>query len=228
VGVLPFLPSCHGLHYANSWPDVPDLTLHTPLGAIGIGSAANGLCGGMIFAARDLWEGRRLPPPAERPAPNSPAFAYLVRRLFDSFHLPSGVAQYYAWMNLPRHDLPLGPRGTSSRTITTSLPALRRTIDSGVPCPLGLVCVRSPNPGTLGRNHQVLAYGYEVTGSAVTVRVYDGNWPDRDDVTLEFDVSAPSAGTDFRYSTADREIFGFFPVRYRPRDPAPLWNTAPV
>ena len=37
------------------------------------------------------------------------------------------------------------------------------------------------------QNHQVLAYAYEVEGDAVTLRIYDPNWPGRDDVILDLD-----------------------------------------
>src|SRR5207302_3920487 len=100
-----FLPSQNGLHYPNSWPHIPDLKLSTPFGEIGIGDAANGLCGGMAFAVRDLFEAHDVPPAtATNPTGDSPAFNYIVGRLFDSFNIPSGVAQYFEWMNTPRHD----------------------------------------------------------------------------------------------------------------------------
>ena len=41
--------------------------------------------------------------------------------------------------------------------------------------PLGPVTVHSTNPLDLGMNHQVLAYGYELDGTALTLRVYDPN-----------------------------------------------------
>jgi hypothetical protein len=59
-----FLPSRNAFQYSNdNWPSEPDLTLSTPFGNIPIGDASNGLCGGMAFAPRDLFEAGR-PPPA--------------------------------------------------------------------------------------------------------------------------------------------------------------------
>jgi len=40
------------------------------------------------------------------------------------------------------------------------------------------------SPFDLTRNHQVLAYAYEVALDEVTLRIYDPNWPGRDDVTI--------------------------------------------
>jgi hypothetical protein len=161
VGILHFVPSRNGLHYPNSWPSVPDLRIPTPFGPLAIGNAANGLCGGMALATRDLFEAHDVPPPShETPDPDSPAFTYVVSRLFDSFDLPGGVAKYLEWMTVPTHDSVLGLRGTSWRTVRAEMPAIRASIDAGHPCPLGLVRVHSANPADLGHNHQVLAYGY--------------------------------------------------------------------
>ncbi len=220
-----FLPSRNGLHYANSWPHEPDLKIQTPAGQIAIGDAANGLCGGMAFAVRDLFEAHRLPPATHtNPEDDSPAFNFIVKRLIDSFNLPLGVAEYYAWMNYPTHDTWIGPEGLSHRTIGDSMPALRQTIDSGHPCPLGLVCIHSTNPGDLGQNHQVLAYGYEDDGPTTTVWVYDPNWPDRDDVTISFDHTNPDHTTTFAYSTHDHNVLGFFTVGYGAVDPSDLFE----
>jgi hypothetical protein len=227
VGSIPdFASSANGLHYSNNdWPKAPDKTLSTPFGAIRIGDASNGLCGGMAFAVRDLYEAHRTPPPATaNPAPGSPAFDYVVDRLFDSFNLPSGVARYYEWMNLPGRDGPLGIAGLSRRTIATSMPVVRSTIDGGHPCPLGLVCVHSANPKDLGQNHQVLAWGYDDQGPTTVVRVYDCNHPDDDGVTITFDHTHPGGATEFAYSPADHQIRGFFPVTYSTRDPSPLFD----
>ena len=57
-----FVPSSHGLHYRNSWPQVPDRVIETPFGDVGLGDASNGLCGGMAFAVADLFEAGRAPP----------------------------------------------------------------------------------------------------------------------------------------------------------------------
>ena len=49
---------------------------------------------------------------------------------------------------------------------------------------VGLVRQTGWNPFKLTNNHQVLAYAYEVDGDAVTLRIYDPNWPGRDDVGI--------------------------------------------
>ena len=49
---------------------------------------------------------------------------------------------------------------------------------------VGLVRQTGWNPFELTHNHQVLAYAYEVDGDTITLRIYDPNWPGRDDVTI--------------------------------------------
>ena len=93
VRVAGFLPSTSGFHFANRFPHVPDIKIDILGQQIAIGDAANGLCGGMVFAVRDYFEaGIPIPPilpvPPGMTGPSSgPLFDYLVRRLFDSFNL---------------------------------------------------------------------------------------------------------------------------------------------
>jgi hypothetical protein len=225
MGDVPnFLPSTNGLHYPNSWTSAPVVEIPTPFGNVDVGDAKHGLCGGMAFAVRDLFEAHQLPPTnTANPASSSPAFHYITTRLIDSFDLPHGVAQYYEWMNLPTGD-EFVVHGTSRRTIDQSMPAIRATIDSGHPCPLAVVCVHSVNPEDLGQNHQVLAYGYNDAGTTTTLKLYDCNHPDDDAVTITFDNSNPHHTTKFNYSYDDHTVVGFFPSVYSPKDPSPLFQ----
>jgi hypothetical protein len=205
-----FLPSRDGFAFTNSWPPAPAITLPTPVRRIGIGNAAAGLCGGMVFAALDYWHAG-LQPPAERPAPGSPLFRYLVRRLIASWHIPSGVARYYQWMNLPD-----GEAGLGSRTLSASWPQVRARLDAGVPAVLGVVTVASANPAKLGHNHQVLAFGYTLEPGEVTVRVYDPNSGPDDTVSISFGTATPAFRHNLRL---DWPVRGFFLTAYSPAIP---------
>src|SRR5438105_12370064 len=116
-----FRPSSNGLGFSNAFPKGPLFRL---LG-IPIGNASNGICGGMAFAARDLFEaGLRPPADTSPPAPGTPLFRYLVRRLFASFDLPLGPLRYLLWMMLPKGNR-FGLRGVSWRTIRRHWPRVR-------------------------------------------------------------------------------------------------------
>jgi hypothetical protein len=222
-----FLPSTHGFHFNNFWPEgTPDFTVHVPgLGVLPIGDAHNGLCGGMAFAAADLYHAHRSPPAdTTAPAAGTPWLSFFAARLRDSFNLPSGVLRYYTWANTPDHDTgvwPLRRPGLARRTIRDQLPKILADIDGGRPATLGLVTVRSFDPTQLGHCHQVLAYGYQWSGARITLRVYDPNQHDADDVTISLDTGASERShvIDNNVNIGGRPIRGFFHVEYSFAEP---------
>ncbi|HET7235188.1 MAG TPA: hypothetical protein VFK59_02010 [Actinomycetota bacterium] len=222
-----FLPSTSGFGFPNSFARVPVRRIGIPgVVSVPIGDASNGLCGGMAFAARDYFEADRPPPPDTTPPDDGPLFDYLVDRLFDSFDLPLGPARYLQLMSplLPDGEtvwsrLGVAPHGRSWRMITEEWPKVRADVDAGRPSPLGLVRIRSSDPFDLKENHQVLAYGYDLSGTALTLRLYDPNHPRDDDVTLSLSVANPSASTVVRSSPAGPAVLAFFRVRYRQASP---------
>jgi hypothetical protein len=219
-----FLPSQNGLHFQNQWPPIPELNLTTRFGDIPIGDAANGLCGGMAFAVRDLFESGRLPPAShQNPAAGSPAYQFIVERLFHSFDIPAGVARYYELMNLPPADtLTVLHDGLAWQTIQETMPSIRATIDAGHLCPIGLIRVHSSVPAALGQNHQVLVWGYEDDGPTTRLRLYDCNQPDNDTVSITFDHTHPGQATTFSCPGID-PILGFFVSEYESADPSRLF-----
>jgi hypothetical protein len=222
-----FSPLTHGFAFTNSWPSAPAVSIPTPFGSIGIGNAAAGLCGGMVFAALDYWRAQK-PSPVNQPAPGTPLYQFIVRRLIHSWNVPAGVAEYYQWMNLPDGDSSLtvfgrpvvSLRGLSWRTIVRQWPQVKSNLDAGVPVPLGLVTVASANPGQLSHNHQVVAWGYQLAGPEVSIGLYDPNSGQNDGVHIQFDTSDPSAATNFRHNiNIDWPVRGFFRTAYSPVTP---------
>jgi hypothetical protein len=206
-----FRPSLHGLHFDNAFPSGPALTLSLGRANVGIGNAADGMCGGIVFTALDYWNVGRPPPPhVAPPAPGTPLFRYLVRRLIDSWHLPGGPLAYLARM------APWWPGGQVP--LLDQWPFVQADLDAGRPCPLGVVRLRSANPLDLGKNHQVLAYGYQLTGSALRLQVYDPNQADADDVALCLDLHRPTSIAMEPQATAC-QVVSFFRVQYDPRTP---------
>ncbi|SNQ45585.1 conserved hypothetical protein [Frankia canadensis] len=246
-----FLPSTRAFRFTNTFApqSLLDVRLPRMRWGLGIGDASRGLCGGMIFAVRDLHEAGLDPPPDTAPPERgSPLYAYLVRRLFASFDLPRGVARYYALtygpdavdghanqkigQNAPnRRDAGRPGQGqpyarradVGRRSIAGEWPRIRLDLDTGRLSPLGIITVHSADPRRLGLNHQVLAYAYEQVGAAVTLRVHDPNTAlDRaDDVTMSFDLARPDAGIDHSISIGGRPVRAFFRSRYRWTDPRP-------
>jgi hypothetical protein len=193
---------------------------------IPIGDASNGLCGGMAFAARDYFEAKR-PPPDDSTAPGEgPLFDYLGGRLFDSFDLPFGPARYLELMSPLLSDgetiwsrLGIGPHGRAWQTVRGEWPKVRADIDAGHPSALGLIKVKSTDPRQLKQDHQVLAYGYDLEGGILRLRLYDPNKPDRDDVTVSLSVSDPSHSTAITSWPSSGPVYAFFRVAYTAKVP---------
>ena len=239
--VAGFLPSTSGFHFSNSFDHVPDLKINILGKQIGIGDASNGLCGGMVFAARDYFESRiSIPPDTDAPS-SGRLFDYIVKRLFDSFDLilppppppappfvfftptpPFGPGPVtYMWLMdpaLPDHETVasnarFAPRGRAWIMIKEEWPKIRSDIDNGRLSPIGLVETKSLNPSDLGKNHQVLAYGYELDGVDLTIRIYDPNEENKDDVTLSLSIADPQHTTPVKHS-AGATVWCFFRPAY--------------
>lgn len=235
VRVPGFTPSVNGLHFTNSFPPEPALSFDLPgVGRIAIGDASNGVCGGMVFTVRDVFETPGLAPAADvaQPAAGSPLFRYIVDRLIASFDIPHlGYMKYYDWMLTPDGDAAWPPlitrRGVAWRTIVEEWPArIQPELDASRLCCLGLVTVASPNPAELGRNHQVMAYGYDLDWAGnLALRVYDPNTAqDRaDEVTISLNLLDPEHPTPIRHNVGiGLPIRGFFRTDYSYANPTGL------
>ena len=228
VRVGDFKPSTHGLHFTNSFIHEPEITVPLPGGrTLGIGDAANGLCGGMVFTVCDFFAANQpIPPDGEPPAGGSPLYQFLVKRLIDSFNLPFGIARYLELMQPAFPDVGIGLAGLglpsrASIMVDQEWPRVKRGLDAGQLVPLGLVTVKSDEPEDLCKNHQVLAYGYDLDGTAVTLHIYDPNWRNQDDVTLKLDVGNAHAPVPLTYSPTEA-MYCFFETPYSPVEPPTL------
>jgi len=201
-----FRPSRDGFAFPNVWRD-------TVLGVV----ASRGRCGGMVFAALDVFAaGAPLPPGSgdrALPAHDSPLARWIWRRQVASVLLPPGAnaARFARYTYLPTaHVLGVGP--ATRRELLPLFDLLR----SGRPAPLGLV-------STLGfphiaRNHQVLAYAAEFEEDVARVSVYDPNYPLRDDVTIEVPLVLTTEVAE-RGGGREKRWRGFFVEDYVPRPP---------
>ncbi len=191
-----------------------------------IGDASNGLCGGMAFAARDYFEAEKPPPDEDDRAGCGAVVRLPVERLFDSFDLPVR-ARPVPGADEPaalRRRVGLEPyRAGAARTCLADVrdewPKIRADIDAGHPSALGLVKVKSSDPRQLKHDHQVLAYGYDLEGEILKLRVYDPNLPGRDDVTLSLCIADPWHLTVMTMLPSARPVYAFFRVAYEAATP---------
>ncbi len=216
VRVPGFRPSVHGFPFPNSYPpDRPFFLFDTPFGAVQFADATRGLCGGMVYAAIDLFVAG-LPVPA---TPTDPVFRRFCRRMFTSWGVPFGWMKYLDWMRRPgASKFVTGvrtTRGLTSLTVETEWPKIRELLDAGQLVPLGLVKAQGLNPRKMGQNHQVLAYGYDASGDDVSLAVYDPNYPGDDGVRLSFSLADPDVERSVVHTCEGPTVRGVFATDYR-------------
>jgi hypothetical protein len=228
-----FKPSIHGFHFSNSkFGEVP-YTLPplrgTPLD-LKYGNAKNGLCGGMVYTVRDYYEAsgvisdRTTPPLGEQ----EPLFIYIVNRLFDSFDIDD-ITLYLKYMNPAYPDTDENIAGSVGAAdgrafimANVEFPIIRQDILTGHLSPMGLIMIKSLNPSDLGRNHQVMAYGYQMKGNNVEIYLYDPNSPDTDSIKLSFNAASTANKIDVTHNVnAKGPVYCFFRTNYSFKKPSP-------
>ncbi len=220
-----FLPSRNGWPFDNRFQSVPPFKL---IGELRYGDASKGLCGGMVYSALDYFvAGLDLPqiPDSDlskyKSPVQGPVFDYFGKRLFNSFDIPAGV---WSYVELMRPDFPeyetasksairMAPRSRAWRLIRQEWPIIKTKLDTGQPCPLGLVRVISKDLKTLGQNHQVLAYGYDLVGDDLTLFIYDPNCNKRDDITLKLNIASPERKLNIKFWD-NLPVYCFFQTHY--------------
>jgi hypothetical protein len=234
VRVPLFLPSRNGFQFSNNnWPSVPDYTISILGHPITLGNANNGLCGGMAYTVNDLFQTRLLPPvdaadPMLNPLPGTPLFNYIVARLTNSFDEPD-VNQYLSWIQMSNHDTTVCgeviAHGLAWHEITEEWPKVRGDLDSGRPSPLGLVHGQEPPTvgfftgiQDLGDCHQVLAWGYDLDGTDLTIYIYDPDTMGNDN-TITLNIGSPGHTTPISVSNWGGFFRGFFHTHYQYHDP---------
>jgi hypothetical protein len=210
------------LHFSNYYPHEPEIVVKLPLGpSLALGDAANGLCGGMVFVVRDYFEAKRpIPADTEPPPGGSPLYQYIVKRLMESFNLPLGISRYIELMEpaFPDVGLGFGLPGRASVMLRDEWPRIQTDLDAGHPVPLGLVKIKSSQPRDLCKNHQVLAYGYDLNGTDLTLWLYDPNYPNQDDVQLSLSIASDHVPVPLTY-TPTEAVYCFFHTPYTPQEP---------
>lgn len=198
-----FRPSKHGFGFPNTWHDL----------VLGV-FTSRGRCGGMVFAALDRFvAGVRLTAAEQAPALpeyRSPLARSIWRRQVESIvtRLGSNLGRFALLTYVPSH----APGGTATTT-RSELPRVLAVLEAGQPVPLGLISGLTLQH--LARNHQVLAYAADVEGGRARIRIYDPNFPFRDDVVLEVPIAGTGPVTE-RAGTRTIPWRGLFAERYTP------------
>lgn len=234
VRVANFKPSTSGFAYNNAWPSNPIRQFKLGnVASLNIGDAANGLCGGMSFTLADLHQLHKVGGPDAQPVFGSARYEYIVQRQIDSFEDGRVPARFFTLMSPVRSDREsplaqmLGAFGVDrhSRTwtmIRVEWPKIRAGLDAGKLVAVGLVRTVSSDPMQLSKNHQVLAYGYDLEGTKLTIRIWDPNFPRDDDVAIGLDLADPGGVVKPTWTKHDAAPVCFFVASYTARDPVPF------
>ncbi|MBL9032954.1 MAG: hypothetical protein JNM80_14755 [Phycisphaerae bacterium] len=210
-----FRPSIHGFRFVNSFTGSPlPVRLGNAERSMNVPNRF-GLCGGMSFAAADFFLARRDRPLADvPPAQGDPLYDFLYGRQVASLGTLGVMAtKFMEWMRLSDDEC--------RRRTLDELPEITRRLAEGKPEHLGLVltsAARNPEPW---HNHQVLAYALGEGPEGVTViRIYDPNYPERDDATLVLGTPGESiAGTRVVPGKRPTIVRGVFRMSYTPVKP---------
>ncbi len=228
VVVPGFLPSTCGFKFSNLWADftykIPWFTPNSLVNKIFDGKAKKGLCGGMIYSARDYYESRSLIPQvfyAPNDADNN-LTKYIIQRLFDSF-TEDDITMYLKLMSPMFADTDegllnsMGQMGRSYVTLREEWPMIKNEIDMGHPATMGLIHVKSAWVGDLGHNHQVLAYGYTMTTGYVELKIYDPNNAKDDNVTIKIKLQGTDIPLEAIHNRSKNPVYAFFRTNYSQR-----------
>ncbi|MCL4506978.1 MAG: hypothetical protein M1434_10595 [Chloroflexi bacterium] len=173
----PFDPTRNGYKFAN----VFDNSIKIP--GVGNVAFAAGRCGGMAFTSLDYYfAGAAIPDTGTNPpGDNTSLGQFILQRQIASFFLPSAV-KFFQWSALPDNPPPfIRPIADISRD--QEFARITASIDANQPISLGLVAAQGLSIDQLGRNHQVVATGYDMQpGGVSSIFIYDVNFPGTENV----------------------------------------------
>jgi hypothetical protein len=201
-----FVPSLHGFQFRNGFQG----------SFLGSSESVFGLCGGMSFAAADYFLARRdVPPDTHPPTQGTSLYNFIYSRQATSFGTLGVMGlKFGEWMQLPDD----GPDSTHSRTLV-EVPYITETLSRGEPVVLGLVLVSTKAGGKAWDNHQVLAFSStDPAPTRTSLRVYDSNFPGRDDITISITRAHTSIAMHIP-GRPDMPIRGIFRMAYSPVNP---------
>ncbi len=180
-----FMPSLHGLPFKNKFK----FKLNFPLPFIPKIASTYGLCGGMSSLAADCFKTQKTIPGTHAvPKIGSGLYVDLMDRQLKSFGKNfMYILKFFQWWRM------LSTFQTQQKSLE-EWQELKQSLDAGQPCQLGLMYV-DEHSGSLWDNHQVLAYGYEQPNDKlIYLRIYDPNYPKRDDVFVKCTLDNSSNG----------------------------------
>lgn len=207
---VPFLPSIHGFSFPNGESDIPIsiCTLRTSY------EKFSGLCGGMIFSAKDHQIEGRNAGMVNVTRENKQMVTYLFNRLLDSWNLlgfnrtlPGRLFDYMAieFTDIDRLNM-----------MNSEFYFVKKDIDNGLLAPIVLVGCQTIYCtanfiNDISKNHQVAVYDYKLEGDNILMKIYEDNNPNDNSVILRFNRKNYNV---FYYCEYKEEIFKVYTFFY--------------
>ncbi len=178
---------------------------------IPVGHASFGLCGGMVYAARDYYEAHVALPQCEELDLSSSLGDFIKKRQVDSVINTTDLFTYSL-------QTISGDRNSDYAMCVTEWSKIKATIDGNHPATLGLILTKSYNPLDITKNHQILAYSYSIIdediGRKISIGFYDPIYPKRNDLLLEFNVDDAATPIHTNDPSLHGHIYAFFESQY--------------
>jgi hypothetical protein len=194
---MQFQPSKHGFKFKNGWDGWP---LPVELKSIPPPTKTFGLCGGMSAAAWDYFAAKLPIPKFESPPKKGSAlFNFLYLRQIHTFGTPPRyIGKFIEWMGRPLNQAPFRGGMDGIRKLTRmQYPHIQRELSEKGFAVIGLVRIKATQSREVWKNHQVLVYSAtemldprepSKIGRKIILEVYDPNYPERDNITIECEV----------------------------------------
>ena len=208
----------HGFNFVNNWKS--DFVVKLPgFGKVNLGRTRYGLCGGMVYAAHDSYwyestSGRKTNTPdraggkRDIPPQGSRLRQTIWDRQMDSLKRNNwhSVRKLYSWLAKP-------VRKVEQLSMDEFEKKVRPSLDKKWAVPLMIVITPK-----FGKNHQVLAVGYEWHGAnnEWDIILYDPNAPDQETLLHTGIKKIRPRATNTNYQLSFR---GFFVTNYRGQRP---------
>jgi hypothetical protein len=215
-----FNPSTHGFKFQNSFPGIPflihrNLIINDLIHKLFFGKNLYGLCGGICFTALDyFYSEQELPCIDSPPKVGSSFHAYIFKRQNHTYgRFGRYISKFIFWSLISDTQL-------QARTYK-EFSDIQLSLDRNQPVVLGLVYVHVSRSIAIWSNHQVIAYGYEVSAEKNTVYLYDPNSPGREDIVLELVRTKQGFECSQKKLQSNESIpvRGFFKIPYCPVSP---------
>lgn len=168
-----------------------------------------GLCGGMCFAALDIYNEKKQTPKFSHPDQlPKPLFNYLISRQMNSTNIRSMI-RLIRWIFLKDLDL-------FQISMGEELPAIINKLKSGNPVPI--IIVRSKKFTNPTQNHQILVIDFRIENQVTILKTYDPNYPN---CFTEMHIVNLERNVQITQSTGEN-VRGFFINSYKPKSPAKM------